>query len=77
MLSAVLLLMAVRLVIVTESAERRIVALCLSLMMTALLLQGIIGNDNTALIATAVFFSSLVVLAYFLVRRATPGQSDV
>lgn len=69
LLSAVLLVIAVRLLIVAETKERRIEGFCLSLMTLALLVQGIIGSDQTIGITTLLFFSSLGVLGYVYVRR--------
>lgn len=67
--SVVLLSMSVRFFIRAKSAGRRIEALCLFLMMAALLVQGSFSSDETIGITTAVFFSSLLVLACLYLRN--------
>jgi len=69
LLSAVLLVVAIKLLIAADTLGRKIEAGCLGLMMAALLVQGIIGNQKTIGITTPIFFSSLAVLAYVYARR--------
>jgi hypothetical protein len=75
-LSAVLLVIAVRLLIVEDSSERRIEALCLGVMMASLLVQGTLGSDKTISLTTLLFFSSLVVFVYIKARRR-PGRRSM
>jgi len=75
-LSAVLLAMAARLLLVADTRERRIEGFCLGLMTAALLVQAIIGSDKTIGITTPLFFASLAVLGYVYVRRQ-PEKRDV
>src|SRR5262245_2079 len=60
LISAVLLMVAIRLLVIAEIKEQKIEAFCICMAMAALLGQGIFGSDNTIAIATLVFFSSLI-----------------
>lgn len=69
LLSAVLLIMAIRLLVIAESKEQRVEAISVGLVMAAVLGQGLFGSRDTIRIATVVFFVSLIVLAYIYCRR--------
>lgn len=69
LLSAVLLIVAVRLLVIAESKEQRIEAVVICMAMAALFGQGIAGSDDTIAIATLIVFGSLPVLAFIYARR--------
>ena len=69
LLSAVLLVLAVALLVVADGRERQIEAICLGLMTSALLVQGVIGGDDTIGITTPLFFGSLAVFIFVYAKR--------
>lgn len=69
LISAVLLVMAIRLLVIAKSKEQKIEAISICMAMAALLGQGILGNKDTIAVATLVFFASLTVLVYTYARR--------
>lgn len=69
LISAVLLIMAIRLFVIAESKEQRIEAISVGMAMVAVLGQGILGSEHTIAIATLVFFASLIVLVCIYCRR--------
>jgi tellurite resistance protein TehA-like permease len=75
LLSAVLLVVAIRVIMVVESKEVKIAALSIVVAMAAVLGQGLLGSKDTIAIATALFFSSLAVFGYVYVRTLRNGSS--
>ena len=75
LLSAVLLVTAIRLIIVVESKEVKVAAFSIVVAMAAVLGQGLLGSKDTIAISTAIFFSSLVVFGYVYVKTLRSGSS--
>lgn len=69
LISAMLLIVAIRLLVTAECREQRIEAISICTAMAALLGQGILGSEDTIAVATLVFFASLIVLVYIYAKR--------
>lgn len=75
LLSAALIIVAIRVLLVVDSNEIRLAAFCMVMASAAVLGQGILGNKNTLAITTAAFFASLLVLGVLYARMLRRGRS--
>jgi hypothetical protein len=75
LLSAVLMVAAIRLLLVVESKEIKIAALSMVVASAAVLVQGILGNKNTLAITTIAFFASLLMLGFVCTRMLRKNSS--
>jgi hypothetical protein len=75
LLSAVLIVVAIRVLLVEDSMEIKLAALSMVMAAAAVLGQGILGNENTLSVTTAAFFASLLVLGVLYARMLRKGRS--
>lgn len=68
LLSAALIVVAIRVLLVVDSKEIKLAASCMVAASAAVLGQGILGNKDTLAFTTAAFFASLLVLGVLYVR---------
>jgi hypothetical protein len=75
LLSAALIVVAIRVLLVADSKEIKLAALSMVVASLAVLGQGILGNEDTLAITTAAFFASLLVLGVLYARMLRGGRS--
>jgi len=75
LLSAALIVMAIRVLLVVDSKEIRLAAVCMGVASAAVLGQGVLGNRDTLAITTAAFFASLLVLGVLYARMLRGGKT--
>jgi hypothetical protein len=75
LLSAALIVVAIKVLLVADSKEMRIAALSMAVASAAVLIQGILGNKDTLPFTTTAFFASLLVLGFLYARMLRGGRS--
>lgn len=75
LLSAALIVVAIRVLLVVDSKEIRLAAFSMVMAAAAVLGQGSLGNKNTLAVTTVAFFASLLVLGVLYARMLRRGRS--
>lgn len=74
LVSAILLIAALRQLAMSSSNERRFESICISAVVVALFAQGLLGDGEAILPALLIFLVSACVLVYIYVRRLWRGH---